>query len=233
MKGCIHCGTKWKEGDVCPNCGRPVDPPAPNPARDGDGKSGTVWIVLALVFGLGLFLPMVDNGAMLRILNREKGIFGSGFYEVGKDLPAGEYIAVLNDNTPAEFFSLGVYTSAPMSAENQLMYGSFRDCQLLVLEEGLYIYFLDGTLYDMEKHENPSDPFRSGGMYKVGRDLEAGTYTFENTDGQDFGMYTLYTSIDFIAPITRDSGVVSAGKTAQIELHEGEYIEMRDCCLKP
>ena len=164
---------------------------------------------------------------------REKGVFVSGFYEIGKDVPAGEYAAVSNGNTPTRDFYLGVYTSSSQSEESELIGGWYQGCKLLVLEEGQYIELVHANLYDMEKHENPSDPFRSSGMYKVGRDLEAGTYTVMNYSDQYTGHYTIYSSINCIAPITREGDMVSSGATAQIELYEGDYIEMKFCCLKP
>ena len=243
MKGCIYCGKRWRDGDVCPNCGRPVDPPAPNPARGGVGKPGTVWIVLALVFGLGVFGAIASHVLPKFMFNaerekrlaaqREKGIFESGIYEVGKDLPAGEYAVVCNGSTLADDYDLAVYKNRPVSEENMLISGTFRDYQLIVLKEGMYIEFWSAALYDMEKHENPSDPFRSSGMYKVGRDLEAGTYTLKKTYDHDTGIYTIYTDIDFNNIITREFDFVYEDEPVQIELYEGEYIRMIDCSLKP
>lgn len=276
MKCCIYCGTKWKEGEVCPNCGRPADNQERNPAQDGGGESNSMWIVFALIGGFLLLLAVVACVTMIIVFNfrninqlpddlqhgyeshaegysrvettpadpeedregnlafqREKGIFVSGFYEVGKDVPAGEYAAASNGNTPTNDFYLGVYTSASQSEESELMGGWYQGCKLLILEEGQYIDLVHANLYDMLKHENPSDPFRSSGMYKVGRDLEAGAYTVENISDQYTGHYTIYSSINCIAPITRDGGMVSSGETAQVTLQEGDYIEMKFCCLKP
>ncbi|MBR4100914.1 MAG: hypothetical protein IKK51_03420 [Oscillospiraceae bacterium] len=243
MKGCIYCGTKWKEGDVCPNCGRPADSQDQKPARDGDGKSGTVWIVLVLVIGLVLFLQMAsyELPGLLYDMKREKslasqremGIFESGSYEIGKDIPAGEYAAVLSDDAPTEVFHLYVYASAIAPSDSELMSDVFHECRLLVLEEGQYIELIHATLYDMEKNAHPLDPFSSSGMYKVGRDLEPGTYTVEGTRTEWSGVYWIYSGYDYDKNNAYESGIVKKDEKVQVELHEGEYIEMRDCCLKP
>lgn len=164
---------------------------------------------------------------------REKGVFVSGFYEIGKDIPAREYAAIANGNTPTRDFYLGVYTSPSQSEESELMGGWYQGSRLLILEEGQYIELIHANLYDLTKHENPADPFKNSGMYKVGSDLEAGTYTIVNISDQYTGFYTIYSSINCIAPITRDSGAVSAGESSQITLQDGEYIEMKFCCLQP
>ncbi len=176
--------------------------------------------------------PEADREGNLAF-QRENGVFVAGSYEVGKEIPAGEYVAVANGNTPTMDFYLGIYTSASQSEESELMGSWCQGSKLLVLEEGMYIELIHANLYDMEKHGHPSDPFSSSGMYKVGRDLVAGTYTVMNYSDQYTGEYTIYSSINCIAPIARDSGMVSSGETTQITLQDGEYIEMRFCCLKP
>ncbi len=164
---------------------------------------------------------------------REKGIFVSGFYEVGKDVPEGEYAAIANGNTPTQDFYMGIYTSPSQSDESTIMAGWYQGCRIIVLEEGQYIDLTHANLYDLHKNELPMDPFKDSGMYMVGTSLEAGTYTVVNTSDQYTGQYTIYSSINSIAPIVRDGGMVSTGESVEITLQDGEFIEMRFCCLQP
>lgn len=163
---------------------------------------------------------------------REKGIFTQGFYEVGKDVPPGEYVVLCGNGPAAPDFHVGVYTSASQSEESTLFSGWYETSKYVILEEGQYIDLSHASLYDTAKNEIPLDPFSSGGMYKVGADLDAGSYTVVNNSDQYTANYAIYSSINAIAPVSRTSGIVDVGETAEITLQEGEYIEMKFCCLE-
>ncbi len=163
---------------------------------------------------------------------RERGVFREGFYEVGKDVPAGEYVVLCDDNAASPNFYMGVYVSASQSEESQLFGGWYETSRYVVLEEGLYIDLTHATLYDPAKNDVPLDPFANGGMYKVGTDLDAGTYIVANSSDQYTATYSVYSSINSVSIITKTSGIISVGEETEITVEDGEYIEMKFCHLK-
>ena len=72
------------------------------------------------------------------------------------------------------------------------------------------------------------NPFGNDGMYWVGHDVPAGTYDIIGGYGDSQSMYIIYDGAG------ADANVISAQKIndeSEIELHDGEFIEMRECFL--
>lgn len=162
---------------------------------------------------------------------QKHGIFTGEFYEVGSEVPPGEYVVMPNSTHAAPHFHVAVYTSESMSDESQLYGGWYSTCKYVVLEEGQYIELTHAALYDPDKNDLALDPFSADGMYKVGRDIEPGTYTIRNTSDQYTGNFIIYSSINSIAPVTRDFEFLDTGESIEVTLNEGEYIELVFCCL--
>ncbi len=163
---------------------------------------------------------------------KEHGIFNGEFYEVGSEVPPGEYVVMSNGSAAAPDFHMAVYTSSSQSEESRLYGGWYSNCKYVILEEGQYVELTHAVLYDPVKNELPLDPFSADGMYKVGTDLAPGTYTVKSISDQYTGDLIIYSSINAIAPVTRDFEFVDTGESKEVTLAEGEYIEMRFCCLE-
>ena len=84
------------------------------------------------------------------------------------------------------------------------------------------------------------DPMQHDGMYLVGQDLAAGTYTISADGvpgtGHDKGSFAVVHSAD---PAERREELLShlttigAGETALVTVSDGEYLDMRYCHISP
>lgn len=174
--------------------------------------------------------PEADKAAK-NAWQQAKGVYDSGDYEVGTDIPAGTYV-ILSDGVGYGDFYAGVYASKSMSNESEIFGGWFQNNCYLILEEGQYLHFSHSRLYDPEIANLTFDPFRNSGMFQVGRDIAAGTYTITSgTEG--FGAeYTIYSTLTSSGGIVRASGYAEEGYDEEITLYEGEYLETRFAVLK-
>lgn len=157
-----------------------------------------------------------------------KEVYKSGFYEVGKDLPAGEYL-VLRDKLNKEV-ETSVAVTKDSKKEDEIFDESVMGNIYVTLENGQYIEVKNGDIYPVDKapSNTPENKVYKDGMYKVGKDIKAGTYDVKaiKDNGSDDG------SIE----ITKDSShsdksVISKKEfkdTEKVTLKDGEYIILDD-----
>lgn len=157
-----------------------------------------------------------------------KEVYKSGFYEVGKDLPAGEYL-VLRDKLNKEV-ETSVAVTKDSKKEDEIFDESVMGNIYVTLENGQYIEVKNGDIYPVDKapSNTPENKVYKDGMYKVGKDIKAGTYDVKaiKNNGSDDG------SIE----ITKDSShsdksVISKKEfkdTEKVTLKDGEYIILDD-----
>lgn len=154
-----------------------------------------------------------------------------GAYVIGEDLPAGLYVAVY-DETGNGVFNLNVYAQDALD-ESAVIGGYSRNFRYVDLQDGQYLTFSKAQLYPVQTKSAPlGDPYGKPGMYLVGRDLPAGTYTIEPESGLsgDFGMTAVYDSAGADAKLLF-SGLIRS-ETGTVEVHDGEFLELRNCHLK-
>jgi hypothetical protein len=162
---------------------------------------------------------------------QEKGIYSGGIYKIGRDIPAGEYLLVYDKASPYGDFYFEICSDEDMSDSGKI-YGDWQKvCAYVILDEGTYIKASNYTVYDISKNDITLSPFENSGMYKVGRDIEPGTYFLESNN-EYTAQYSIYTSINSISNITRCSGFVEDDGTTEVTLKDGEYIKMTFCHLK-
>lgn len=159
---------------------------------------------------------------------QSKGIYESGDYAIGDDIPAGMYLFLSNELGYGDFYC-SVHTSSSMSNESVIWHEWGQKSRYVILEEGQYLHFSHATLYDLEKSEIVLNPYQSSGMFQVGRDIEAGTYTLVGTYDQGGGGYTIYSALNSSGGVVRDVGYFPYGDEAEVTLYEGEYIAMKHC----
>lgn len=174
--------------------------------------------------------PEADKAAKQQ-WQQSKGIYESGDYAVGEDIPAGTYIILSNGVGYGDFYC-GVYAAPSMSSDSEIWGDWSQNSLYIILEEGQYLHFSHSTLYDPEKSEIVLNPYQSSGMFQVGRDVDAGTYTLVGTYDQSGGMYTVYSALTSSGGVVRDSDYFEYGEEVEVTLYEGEYIAMTHCQFK-
>ena len=102
----------------------------------------------------------------------EDGAYPEGVYNVGVQLPAGEYVC------KGDFISLETFVDLTGEYDSQLGYSSGARSAIITVDEGQYIKSVWGDIYPIELTEDlkPKDGVYLDGMYKVGFHMPAGTY---------------------------------------------------------
>lgn len=160
--------------------------------------------------------------------NTQKEEYKSGFYEVGKDLPAGEYVIISDKSNKQAETSIEVTKDS--KKEDEIFDESVSGNIYVTLSKGEYIEVKNGDIFPIDKAPSttPKDKVYKDGMFKVGRDIKAGTYevkSIEKDKNDD-------ASIEITKDSThRDKSVISKKefkKSTKVTLKDGEYIKLDD-----
>lgn len=146
--------------------------------------------------------------------------YTDGMYKVGQDLPAGEYLILVVDNT-------GYYCVSSDSNKNDIIDNDiFGGHSFVTVKEGQYLD-VSGCLFVVADEYTigaQSDGSISEGMYRVGVDIVAGEYKLTSTDGS--GYYAIYNSS--IAPLDIvDNNLFSTN--SYVTVSDGQYIKISGC----
>lgn len=160
------------------------------------------------------------------------GIYKSGFYEVGKDIPEGIYIIVADGSNPENLGIAEISSSSDENDEDAVLNNTwFHGNIYLELEKGQFLHVSWATIYDAEKVDVKLNPYSKDGMYLVGKDIPAGIYELELDSGEyiyDYSAkYVIYSEMDSPMPIQFSNGNFKDNKS--IRLEEGQYVMFEDC----
>ena len=152
---CPHCGAPMYH-KVCEYCGMPAKQPT---ASAGTKSRKFVWLAIALAAAVLLGVVGVTSVAVKRIHSgvstvlagksenstndaaalkkmQDSGVFPSGTYLVGEEIPAGEYILVSESSETDHLFYAGIY--ADREKEQEISGGWNEFSVIMQLEEGTY-----------------------------------------------------------------------------------------------
>ena len=151
----------------------------------------------------------------------------AGFYKVGEDIPAGTYWIDGNDTAESYFFIFEKaddgYNTAVMNHYYGKYMAEFKDGQYLAVDNGSYFMPIDSA-------PKAGAPYLNG-VYRVGTDIPAGTYTLKGGKADDYCAYFIMDSLDFAG----DSNVIEQSEfygadmipsEYTITLEEGTYLEL-------
>lgn len=136
----------------------------------------------------------------------------AGTYEVGVDIPGGEYTVFA--------YTLGYFE---VKASDEIIASDFFSYNAIVtLNEGESVTFLDS--YAVSYGSEPIDTTGQG-MFKVGVDVPAGGHYVYSDNG--FGHITVYSDSRFQeASVIKDEEI---GDSYYITLNDGEYVKLQTC----
>jgi len=156
----------------------------------------------------------------------------AGTYQAGKDIQAGDYIV---------FASTSGYSSCQLMKDSSGQISSritsetFKGNRYITVADGQYVEFTNATMLPVDQAPvlQPTNGKYPEGMYKVGRDIAAGTYQVESeqTAGGSYAAGGAYWEIDADLSGARESIVSSEtfiGKRS-VTLEDGQYIKLSDC----
>lgn len=159
------------------------------------------------------------------------GIYTSGDYEVGVDLPAGTYLAVYDGPSEDRKFVMQISSSSdPNDSDAVLTSQTFHPNQVYFqVIDGQFLHISWANFYDTEQVSISLEPFVHDGMYKVGKDIPAGTYQLELDKGEyvypETAGYQIYSQMASPQPLPKSKG----SYTDSITLQDGEYVQLDDC----
>lgn len=154
--------------------------------------------------------------------------YPEGEYLVGEDIPAGLYFAKASNASETNgMFQLDVYESDNIS-KGAIIGGWSQNYRYVALENGQLLKLGNAVLYSAELAPQ-AKPYELSGMYQIGKDIPEGIYTImPNTSSS--AIIIIYDSAG------KDAAIISAknihSNSEVIEVHNGEFLEMRNCCLK-
>ncbi|MDE6538994.1 MAG: hypothetical protein K2K66_02280, partial [Ruminococcus sp.] len=177
--------------------------------------------------------PVYDANEILQ----ENGVFPSGKYQIGVDIPEGLYIFIpdMADGHGAE----GVYSDPDCQNQISSAYVHFDGSRIAEISGRGYLDFAWATAYNLDMHpEIVNDPYETDGMFIVGRDIPAGTYTLTGYgEYVDCAEWYIYSSINAISAVLKEFGQLEYGDymenvTNEITLNDGEFLELRHCIIE-
>ena len=162
----------------------------------------------------------------------DEGKATAGVYVVGRDIDEGLYFLQGNPSTEAEFYLFSPEGSGTYSMSAAVTYTGnyFAD-----LENGQVIAFMPSaksmlmTPTDQADFQ-PQAPYPSG-LYRVGQDIPAGTYTITvspdapHNASQDYAAYVMK-DLDFDDDSITDSKPLLRGSTQTVTVEDGEWLEL-------
>ncbi|MBR6385619.1 MAG: hypothetical protein IKS03_05830 [Ruminococcus sp.] len=163
----------------------------------------------------------------------ESGVYPSGTYQIGVDIPEGKYLLISDmmyeDELPT--FPYGIYTDPFAEHEIWFSWGEFSE--YAVIEGEGYVSFTWATAYDIEKSDVINDPFSRSGTFLVGRDLPAGTYEIVSTSDDGHAYYSILSDIYKTSQNVLMSGNIdSKTETKEITVEDGQYLSLSWAKLK-
>ncbi len=152
------------------------------------------------------------------------GVYVTGIYKVGRDIPAGEYVARKNSSAP---YAAGITfrKSTDYFSGESLDMRTVDTPTYITLEAGEYVEIVQGNLSPATNKsiaKENSDGSYSSGMYKVGVDIPAGKYML--TPITSNAMYNIYKDSLYTSSSILKTGT-GLKNTVEIKLQSGQYIE--------
>lgn len=243
LRHCHKCGADY-QGDTCPYCGKEGKPASNGLLYAAAGLGGGLLLLGCLGMmaaqAFRAFTPSdrarltqntVQTGIETESTEEKLGVYPSGDYAVGSDLPPGSYIIVSEGHGYGDFYT-GIYDNAGMSDSGQIWGGWAKGNRYLVLGGGQYLHFSHSTLYELSAADFRFDPYTEYGMFLIGQDLPAGTYTLFADNDQYSATYQIITSLTTSGEIVREDGYLDPGRQATVTVEDGEYLRTDFCLVR-
>ena len=162
----------------------------------------------------------------------EGGWYGTGTYEVGTDIPKGEYYFTHKD----EYDMTGYGISNRYTEEEETFYTP--TWSFYYLEEGDHLHMSESGKF-ISASEIPPIESRGEGMYRVGVDIPQGTYRLSYTGaGEDErGYYAVHSATPgfFNDEKLAESRILEEDwftGEREMKVSNGQYLEVKNCKIE-
>lgn len=164
------------------------------------------------------------TAALSTVTSVPSTVYQPGTYQTGTDLPAGEYVLLVQASESAGYYSILTDSSADAEAVD---YSTFDYNAIIRIEDGQQLQLRGCTASPIG--EVPQIDHYYGTMYKVGYHIPAGTYRLKCTDMTTYGVaYILSCPSDNYDAVV---DYVYVGDTAAVTVSEGQYLQLIDCVV--
>ncbi len=157
-------------------------------------------------------------------------MFEEGDYEIGTEIPDGVYIVLAND----EIDNIAYQSIYGGSDDDENGDGGWFKYSTIVSVRGEGVFeMIRATAYSIDSFDMENDPFEHEGMFRVGVDLEPGTYRAVSSSPDDpYGMWTVHDSVYEIDydKIHKD-GNYDHAEDLEITVREGQVLQLENCHL--
>lgn len=156
-----------------------------------------------------------------KVAVKADGSFLPGQYKVGRDIPAGTY--VINFPATTNYGYMFIESNSFNENDATVGYDFYRGRIYVTLMTGQYFSFDLGIGYPIATAPalDKSQPDLHDGMYLVGTDIPAGTYTIHPKNDFD-GYYVVYNNATHTDASILDYADLDAEKT--VTVNNGEYL---------
>ena len=153
----------------------------------------------------------------------------AGTYEIGKDIPEGEYVLIPEGDNSGYY----IRSKQTESGTEEIAGGPVYNRGIVAVKEGETLEVRLAKIYKAEKapQQELVQGYYPQGVYKVGRDIPNGVYLAKSTQTDVKGTYRIYSSNSFDLPSQTSGGVIS-DETAII-LRTGQYLILQWAKLVP
>ncbi len=160
--------------------------------------------------------------------------YGPGKYEVGRDIPSGEYVIYsINNNAYNDHAYFEINKKSNWVYSGILINGAA--CPNVVnLKKGTYLYLRDSYAVSMKN----ADVYRGyEGVYKVGEQIKPGTYILQRSPFHVYVTYVIWSNIDSDESIKNNTvkayEFICDGKhdITSITLKKGQYVQFSGCYI--
>lgn len=169
-------------------------------------------------------LVIANNEIIFNYLNNDEISIKAGTYLVGKDIPAGEYALLCDNDHVGSFF-----VSSDLNDDSAIYTTAFFGNSFVTVENGQYLTIEDVTAIPAE---NAEIDISSQGTFRVGVDIPAGEYELEKLIESEYfsekAFFKVYaddiaTSMKIILSDDFEEG------NAYVTVNDGEYLKLDRC----
>lgn len=175
--------------------------------------------------------------------NDKYEVWQDGVYEIGKDIPSGEYVIISYLENPKDDRDSGTITIRSTKEETddtEMFYSSTAlgvntQNEYLKLYDGQFLVTTRAKIYKADSH--PDLDKSKNGRFKVGVDIDAGTYTLTSDGNGTYrilsmipGEYNNYDRLNVSDAIVQEETDFSGEK--EITLTDGQYVWLENCSIK-
>lgn len=153
-------------------------------------------------------------------------VYYSGLYKVGRDIPSGDYMVV---STKAGYSQFSITTDS--AGNNEIGYGYADPNRYVRLVYGQYVDFDYSKIYPLANApmaiKNEAGNLISG-QYKVGRDIQPGTYVLIPNAGSEYSEFSIdKDALNFAGNEILDSSEIAYNSIAArcyVTVSDGQYL---------